>query len=50
MWNLRNKIRKETKQNKIQTQIQRTDWWLPEGRGVGVAKMGDEDQQIQTLY
>ena len=33
MWNLRNKINKQTKLK--QTQTQRANWWLPERRGVG---------------
>ena len=41
---------KKTNQNKTEPnpQIQTTDWWLPEGRGVGVGKMGEGGQKVQT--
>ena len=31
LWNLKN----ETNKQNLSSQIQRTDWWLPEGRGSG---------------
>ena len=33
-------ITSEEKQKKTHTQIQRTDWWLPEGEGVDEAEKG----------
>ena len=41
MWNLKNKINKQTKLK----QTQRINWWLPEGRGVGV--LGERGEGIK---
>ena len=35
MWILKNKTNEEMKQKKTLQNLQRTEYWLPEGRGVG---------------
>ena len=35
IWNLKNKTNEQRKAKWKQTLIQKTNWWLPEGRGWG---------------
>ena len=38
---------KKKEETPVNSQIQRTDWWLPI-EGVGMAEMGEGSQKIQT--
>ena len=45
VWNLKNKI---NEQNKMETDSQRTNRWLPEESGTGRAKAAESDEETQT--
>lgn len=46
MWNL--KTNKQNR-NKKTSQIQRTDWRLPEAEGMELDQMGEKDQKLHTF-
>ena len=45
MWNLKNKMNKRAKQK--QTQLQRTHWWLPDGR---LGRLSEKGEEINTNW
>ena len=42
VWNLKNKINEQQNRNKL---IDRTNWWLPDGKGIGV--LGERGEEIK---
>lgn len=58
MWNQKSKTNKKTTIKTKQTHIQRTDWWLPEGRWLGTRRRdpvikpvshGDKNDSIRNV-
>ena len=43
MWNM-----KKNKETKLNSQIQRTDWWLPEVGWQVLSKIGGDGQKVET--
>ena len=49
MWNLKSKTNEHNK-TEIDSQIQRTNKYLPKGRGAGgMSEIGEGDQEVQTF-
>ena len=47
MWNLRNGTDEPVYKVEIETQMQRTNVWIPRGKG-GWEELGDQDSHIYT--
>ena len=49
MWNLKNDTNEPIYKTETDSQTQRTDLWLPWGRGKGMGWIGVWTQQMQTI-